>query len=135
MYIMFVVHWDIVEKRNSNYTVVKNSRIGLLDFYSLIVAEPIFIGSSFRFCISRNAIAWKDNAATRVNNSDTPLPVLDETAQYSARILLAVSAARLSIISYTGWDCRLSRRVLEKNFADVEKLGEDESRCLPINLS
>jgi len=69
----------------------------------------MLIGSSFKLCISRKTIAWKESAATRVNNSDTPLPVLDEIAQYSARILLATSIARFSIISYTGWVCRFPK--------------------------
>lgn len=47
---------------------------------------------------------WKDNTAALVNSSDTPSPVLEETAQNSAFIFLATSAARFSIILYTWLD-------------------------------
>lgn len=72
--------------------------------YVLIKFEPILIDSDFIFFNSYRIMEWNDNAATLVNSSDIPTPVLAETAQNSAFIFRATSAARFSIILYISLD-------------------------------
>lgn len=64
----------------------------------------MLIDSGFVFCNSFRIMEWKDNAATLVNSSDIPIPVLAETAQNSAFIFRATSTARFSIILYISLD-------------------------------